>query len=276
MSAKSKKLYAPESRENQVLDFNSDALRSLTEKIESNFKNQGKRAIAKDAPARPKTKNLNSEKKAGEHTAKTPVSSSIVKAASNGSTAIGKQKPTVPLKTRQGKKRLRDGRLKEESYGRQGVNVNTTKLGAWNRKIGSDNDTNIDEEIRALGGTQEDVDLIADVLSESELEGGESGTTQNLRSGFEKEILQLVRQLGVDRVAKKELMAGLESKEADDLEEPEETRNLEMVSPNKVMIGVNRALQNAKSIVRGQRSLVSKQQCPFYSPFDIHTDFDLV
>ena len=255
MPAKSVKLYAPKIMKNQDPSFNPDALRSLTEKIETNFKNQGKGPISKEGPARPKSK-ASKFQKTKEHVARAPV------LASNGNAAIGKQKPTEALKTSQGKKRLRDGRVKEGSYGTKGVDVNTIKLGTKNWRMGSDSDTNIDEDFRALGGTEDDFDLIVDVMSESEIEGEEVVLTKNLG----KEIFQLVRQLGVDRMGKKEMMKGFESEETDEVEdsqEPEETQNPDMITSNKVTIGVKRALQTATSVGKGQRSLVSNQPCPF-------------
>lgn len=276
MPAKSKKLNAFESTENLVPDFNPDALRSLTEKIESNFKNQGKGVSSKDAPARPKTKTTNVQKKTGENSAKALISTSAVKAASNGSTATGRQKPTVALKTSQGKKRWRDGRVKEEKKGTRGGDVNAIKLGTGNRKIDLDNDTNIDEEMKALGGTKEDVDLIANAMSESEMEGEEAGPSKNLGNGLERELLQLVRQLGADRVGKKEVMANSESEEADEVGEVEKNRDPDTISPNKVPIGVKPALQTATPVGKGQRSLVSKQNGRFFRLSDIYADFGLV
>lgn len=270
MSAKSKKLHAPESTGKQVLDLNPDALRSLTEKIETTLKKPGKGANLKDVPVRSKTKAPNVKKKSGEHSSKTPVSTSVVKAVSNGSSEIVKQKPTMALKTNQGKKRLRDGRVKEESYGRKGHDVNNIKLGSRNRKPALGKDTKFDEEVRALGGTKEDVGLVAEVVSESEMEDEEAGLGKNLRNGLEKEILQLVRQLGVDRMGRNELMAGSESEEADGVDEQEDGEDPGMGPSSKVTNAVKPALQTATSVGKGQRSMVRKQNGPL---FDTHADF---
>ena len=276
MPAKSMKLHAPDSHEDHVPDFNPDALRSLTEKIEISFKNKGKGAISKGAQARSKTQTSKAKRKGGEQVTKAPVSTSAVKAICNSSTEIGKQKPTIALKATQGKKRSRDGRVKEESSRRKGDDANTIMLGTKNRKGGSgNNDTSIDEEVRALGGTNEDVGLIADVISESELEEGEAGLGKNLGSGLEKEILQLVRQVRVDRMGEKILMAESESDEADEADKFEENGYSDMIPPSKVAIGAKPALQTATSVGKGQRSLVSKQQCHVFIIFDIDADFGL-
>ncbi len=276
MPSKSKKLHASEFTENSVPDFNPDALRTLTEKIESNFKNQGKGVRSKDAPARAKIEASNARKKTRENATKAQVSASAVKAASNGSTATGRQKSTAALKTTQGKKRLRDGRVKEASYGTKVGDVNATKLGTRQRNIGPDKDTNIEEEVRALGGTKEDVDLIANVMSESEMEGEKSALSKKSGNGLEKEILQLVRQLGVDTVGKKALMAVSESEEADEVNELQRNPDPDMIPTNKGTIGDKPALQTATSVGKGQRHLVSKQKCLVFGLFDNHADVGLV
>lgn len=264
MPVKSNKTHASESTANQVMDFNPDALRSLTEKIESTLKTPGKGANPKDVPVRAKNKNPNLKKKSGEDLSKAPASTSAVKAINHGSTVIGKQKPTMALKASQGKKRLRDGRVKEESYRRKERDVNTIKLGGRNWKPGSGEETKLDEEVRALGGTREDVELIAEVVSESEMEDEEAGLGKTLRDGLEKEILQLVRQLGVDRVGRNELMADSEPEEADEVNELKSIEDHGMGPSSKVTNGVKPAIQNTTSVGKGQRSMVSKQECRIF------------
>lgn len=275
MPAKPMKLNASGFTTTHVPDFDQDALRSLTEKIEGNFKGQGKGAISKDAPARVKTTTPKVKKKIGENTSKTPVSTSTVKVASNDTTAMGKHKSAVALRTTQGKKRLRDGRVKEERHRTIGDDVNTIKLGSRNSKTGSHRNTEIDEEMIALGGTKEDADLIADVMSESEMEGETAEPHEQLGDGFEKEILQMVRQLGVDRVGKRDLMADSESEEANRIKDLEENRQYDTASSNEMPTGVKPALKTATSLGKGQRSLVSKQQYLSSSPSSIHADFGL-
>ena len=260
---------------NMIPDFSPESLRSLTDQIESNLKSQGKRAISNDTPARPKTKALNVEKTRGDHAAKSPVSAPAVQTASNGGTAIGKQKPTVASKPSQAKKRLRDGRIKEESDGTKGSNTCTRKLEISKRKIGLDEDNSFDKEMRALGGTEEDVDLIANIVSESEMEDEEVRLSNNPGDGLGKEILQLVRQLGVDKVAKETLMADFAPEVADEAQDPKESRNSDMTPSNNETLGTKLVLQNATSVGRSQRSLVSKQQCPFFGNFHDNADLGL-
>ena len=265
-----------EPTDSQVPSLDSDALRSLTEKIESSFKNQGKRAISGDTPARSKTKVPDVKKKEGLYVANAPALNSAAKIAGNCGTTIGKQKPTVAPRTSQGKKRLRDGRGKEESYGTKAGGVNSIKLGTRNSKIRSDKHNNIHEEVRALGGTKEDVDLIADVMSDSEMENEDSGWSKDLDNGFERDIEQLVRQLGVDRVGKKELIADSQSEGADEVGGLADTVHLDIIPSNKVAFNVKSALQTTTSIGKGQRSLVSKQQCLIFRLFDLCAEFEFV
>ena len=267
MRALSYKYYTSDPTETRVPEFNSATLRSLTETIDSNLKDQGKRAISKDTAAKSKSKTLNSKRKRREDVARSPVSNSTVYVASNGSKTTRKQKPTGALKTSRGKKRLRDGRIKGENDERKASNISISKLRTSNSEFGSGNDNNIHEEIRALGGTEEDVELIANVISESEIEKEEARPSKDLENCVEKEMLQLVRQLGIDRVAKKELMVDSESEEADEVEEMEKNWNPDMTPPNKESVGVDLALQDAVTVGRGQRSLVSKQQCLFFGPY---------
>lgn len=274
MATKSKKLNASDSMTTQVPDFNQDAMRSLTEKIEINLKSQGKGAILKDASAKPKPKTPNVKRKTGELAAKVLESASAVKVARNDTTAMGKQKPAVALRAIQGTKRLRDGRIKEERYRAIGDDVNTIKLGSRKLTTGSGQNTIFDKEMKALGGKKEDVDLIADILSESEMEGEAAGP-HKMGDGFENEMLQFVRQLGVDRVDKSELMADSESEQADWVEDLEENRVHDTPTSNQVTTGVKLALKNATAVGQGQRSLVSKQQYPCFSPCDIRADSGL-
>lgn len=274
MPAKPRKLNASESIESQVPDFNQDSMRSLTEKIEIKLKSQGKGAILKDASAKPKTNTPSVKGRSGENAAKGPESTFAGKVARNNATPMRKQKPAAAPRTTLGMKRFRDGRIKEERYTGTGDDVNTIKLGSRRLTMGSVKNTDFDEEMKALGGEKEDVDLIADIISESEMEG-EAAEPSKMGDGFEKEMLQLVRQLGVDRVGKSELMADSESEQANRMEDLEENGIHETTPSNQVTTGVRLALKTATSAGKGQRSLVSNQQCPVFSPCDIDADSGL-
>lgn len=263
MPAPSKKYHTPDFPKNRIPDFSPESLRSLTDQIESSLKSQGNRAIWKDTAARPKARTPSAEKKRGYHAAKSPVSVPVVQATSNGSTTTGKQRPTGASKPRQGKKRSRDGYIKEVSDGMKGGNASAKKFETSKRTIESEKDNSLVEDIRALGGTRDDFDLIANIESESEMEDEELRPIKNPGNVLQKEISQLVRQLGVDKVAKEELMAISASEVADEVQELEENRNHDMTPSNKELLDINLMLQNATSLGRSQRSVVSQPRRPF-------------
>lgn len=263
MPALSRKYHTPDFPKNRIPDLSPKSLRSLTDRIESNLTSQGIRADLNDTVARPKAKTPIVEKNSGDHAAKSPISAPAIQTVSYGSTAIGKQRPTGALKPRQGKKRLRDGRIKEESDGTKGSNTSAGKVETSKRTIGSDKDNSLDKEIRALGGTKDDFDLIANIVSESEMEDEEVRPINNSGNVLQKEILQLVRHLGVDKVAKEELMADSAPEVADEFQELEENRNPDMTPSNKELHDIKLVLQNATSVGRSQRTVVSQPRRPF-------------
>lgn len=248
----------------------------MTDQIESNLKSQDNRAILNNTAARLKAKTPSVGNRRGDHAAKSPTSAPAVQATSNGSTAIEKQRRTGTSKPRQGKKRLRDGRSKEESDGTKGSNASAKKFETSKRTIESDKDNGLDKEIRALGGTREDFDLIANNVSESEMEDGEVRPIKHPGNVLQKEILQLVRQLGLDKVAKEELMADSASEVADEVQELEENRNSDMTPSNKEVLDIKLMLQDATSVGRSQRTVVSQPaSTPILGIFDDHADFGL-
>ena len=260
MPTKSKNPHFPPPLENSVPDFDPHTLRSLTDKIESNLIYPNKGGVSKGTPARLKTKTPSlGVKHRHPITASRP--DSAVNSASNGNMMRGKQNPAGTPDSSQRKKRLRDGRVKEEGHWKRSNDVNSIKLGSRNRSTRSDGDIIFDEEIRALGATKEDVDLIAELASGSEIEGEEASLSS--ASGLKQETLQLIRQLGVDRVGKRYLIAESNSVEADKVEVLEEDIHPEIISSNAGGIGIKPALSNASSAGKGQRSLVSTQPFPF-------------
>ena len=253
-----KNQYASEPIENQYSDLNPDVLRSLTVNVESKLKNQRKGPISKEAAARPKTNESSTKQKSGEPLLKVSVSTSAVRATNNASTLIQDRKPTMVLKMSQGKKRLRDGHVKDNSNGTKGKPVNKISIWTNNREILSGNSDKLDEDVRALGGTREDIDLTAGAESESEMEGEATRLNKNQENGLETEIFQLIRQLGIDRLAKRDLLADSESEEADEVGELQESWSPAKASSKERPIGVNPALFSAAFDGKGLKSLVSK------------------
>ena len=235
--------------ENQYSDLSPDVLRSLTVNVESKLKNQRKG---------PKTNGSSIKQKGREHLLKVSESTSALRATNNASTPISDRKPTMVLKMSQGKKRLRDGHVKGNSNGTKGKPVNIIRIGTNTRKFLSGNSDKLDEDIRALGGTKEDVDLTADVESGSEMEGEATKLNKNQENGLETEISQLIRQLGVDTLAKRDSLADFESEDADEVGGLQESWSPAKASSNARPIGVKPALLTAAFVGKGLKSLVSK------------------
>ena len=169
-----------------------------------------------------------------------------------------KRKLTLASEMGRGKKRLQNGSVKDEGDGSAIDGLKTIERAIKKLKTRSDNDNDLNEEIRALGGTKEDVDLIADIASESEMEGNQSRLSKHLGNGLEKELAQLVQQLGVHRVAQKELMAGFESDDATETEELKDGQDAHEPPPSSKMIDLKSVSQAAICDGQGQKSLVSK------------------
>ena len=218
------------STEYQIPDFTPETLQNLTKHIASSLKSTA---------AGPRTKPSNANKELGEFAIKTRVSNA---AASDGITAKGNQKPISALKSSQAKKRSRDGRIKERSDGTKGKNE-TSRLQNNKKKNISEIDNKMDEEIRALGGTKEDVALMANLMSGSEIEDEDARPRNESGDGLEKEVLRLVRQFGVDRVSQEEVVASSDSEEGEEVEKLEDIRSSDLTT----------------SFGRDQSSLVSRE-----------------
>ena len=268
-----RKLHASKTTRIEISDFDADALRSLTHKTVSNSKDPDKGAISKNVAARPTANIRLVGKQSGQHAAKTRVSTSTLQTAGNGDTPMAEQKRMMALQRHQGRKRLRAGRTKNEGDGTEVQEVEALNIG--DRKLRSDYDNNIGEEMRALGGTKEDVDLIADAASDSEMEGNEVRPSKKLRSSLEKEIEKLVRQVAVHRLAKTESINDFAPRASIEIETIEDNRHPSVKLDSEV-IGVKPTAQ--KDVGNGQRSLVSKQQRLFsFLSMTMHqADFGLV
>ncbi|KAL6718124.1 RNA-binding ribosome biosynthesis protein mak21 [Lecanora helva] len=189
--------------EDAVPSFDSDTLSDLTQKIQVKLDRNDESSAPVSKPRgqkgqkrerKPDTnkvsqvrnaflKNKNPIKQAGE--------------ANGRSENVGSVKSSMAPKLNEGKKRLRNGNVKEPSHQKGKGNIDSTELGPDASKSTIAGDLDLGEELRNLGGTQEDIDLIADAPSDSELEA-----VGPLHDDITKEVYQFVRQLGVDKVSK--------------------------------------------------------------------------
>lgn len=101
-------------------------------------------------------------------------------ATPNASANKGKQspaKPSRPQDSAQGKKRDRNGEVIAREQNKGGI----TKQEKPKAGKKSNDDETLRQEILAMGGTEEDLDLLADVDSESEVEGESGKVDDDLR-----------------------------------------------------------------------------------------------
>ncbi|KAL8936601.1 MAG: hypothetical protein Q9216_004844 [Gyalolechia sp. 2 TL-2023] len=98
-----------------------------------------------------------------------------------------------------GKKRLRDGQVKDSADTNQLKSASKVK-GRRNKDFVDH--SRLEQEILALGGTKDDLKLIEDGLSDSEFEGGTSNSETPAARGLKKELLRLVQELGIEKVSR--------------------------------------------------------------------------
>ena len=175
-----------------------DTLLSLTEKIQQNLKK---------APSDEKPRNLavKTSKKQREEiqtsggvellvrSTKPPTNSEGRK---NGIAELAEKKSAQIPAPQEGRKRLRDGQVKASPNSRS--DANKTKLGTKGSK-GVKASFNIEAEILALGGTKDDYELIAEALSDSEIEGEDLAQAKASRNDLQKDLARLVKELGVEK-----------------------------------------------------------------------------
>lgn len=139
-----------------------------------------------------------------------------------------KEKDTTPKKSgrnqesAQGKKRDRNGDVIAREEKKAGKNKQSKPEGP---KQGGQDET-LRQEILALGGTEEDLDLLAGVDSESEVEGGPSksktkGGDDDLRKELSK-MLEAAGQVVPDDLADEEAEAEDQDEAEEDIEDEED------------------------------------------------------
>ena len=211
--------------------FNADALSNLTLNVESKLKNKGSSTVSKKSRWTGNSgekSELRRSKKAPKPVIQAPESRSIETPKVNGNdSSQAKAKPSQPVKISQGKKRSSDGKVKSPTDPPKNANgVNGTKLGVRSLKSTSNVNPAIEDDIRALGGTEDDIGLIADAPSDLELEN-ENEHGDDKSGNISKEVQQLIRQLGVDKL-------GLQEQAYETEDEDEEEHDAIHVEENSV------------------------------------------
>lgn len=263
MPGKVKRTAAGPTQDLELPEFTSAALSNLTQKIESSLKKQTNGTVSKGSTPKPRKNGS----KDHEGQSATPVEVTkprpTSKSKTNGTTsARSKHESAAPPKMEQGKKRSRDGKIKEPGDLRRKGNVNGMKLGAKPQKPMATGEVDIEEDVRALGGTREDIDLVDNAASDSELEGvAEDVAGPDLK----KELHQLIRQLGVDSVAQQDASDLSESDEAkgDPQAEP---KGKEKLKPAEAEAnGVKPSSRATKRLGKGQLSLIFQSQSEWHA-----------
>lgn len=122
-----------------------------------------------------------------------------------GKFSFGAVKPSPVVKRPATGKRKRpdNGPLKGSKDITSGVN--SIKLGSRSANNDSVTKSRLEEEILALGGEREDIDLILGAGSESEMEEIAAPVTSGLQKDFQKDLRRFVTDLGIRDVENKEL-----------------------------------------------------------------------
>ena len=222
MPSENKESSGENSQASQLPQFNADTLERLTEKIASKIKKPNNSTVSKAGKAELKKNRPEHVGSKQELSNKAKAPRPIFAVQSNGTTPATKVIETASRpKPGQGKKRLRDGRVKTTSSAGKGNDVNNIKLGPRPEKTLLPEKSNIEDDIEALGGTKDDLDLIADVPSDSEIEGDTTGFDGASGGSLTTELQKLVRQLGVDKVAQKEILKPSSSEGGDNIQSKE-------------------------------------------------------
>ena len=263
MPAKFEKSNAGTVQDPQLPEFNSDTLSSLTQRIESSLKKQTNGAVSKSSTPKPKKSKRKGEESNGTDPVESPKPRALPKIETNGKPqARSKRERGSALALNQGKKRSRDGKIKEPESLRNEGNVNSAKLGTRTKQSGPDEDVDMDEAMRALGGTKEDIDLFADAASDSELEGAQ---VEAARPDLKQELHQLIRQLGVDSVAQNNVSEISNSEEEEEVRQPQRKNKDQSKAPLEDANGVNLASQASKRSGKGSLSLVFPSQSEWHA-----------
>lgn len=224
MPARTKAQSNAVSQDTDFPELKADALSNLTARIADKLKKPTVGAKTKNQPT--KARPAKSERK------QAPPSQASVPA----------------VKEQHGKKRLRDGQVKEarsvESKG------DASKARSKKDTNGAPSRAQIEEEILALGGSKEDLDLVADVASELELEGTKPSKAP--RNDLKKELMKFVQDIGIQTV-------NYESSESEDEEEADDAILVAVTSNSAAVAPVGGAKGTsvpAKVSARGAPGLV--------------------
>lgn len=175
--------------------------------------------------------------------------------AANASANKGKQspaKPSRPQDSAQGKKRDRNGEVIAREQNNGGMNKQEKPKGGKK----SNDDETLRQEIMAMGGTEEDLDLLAGVDSESEVEGESGKVDDDLRKQLSS-MLEAAGHVVPEDLADDEVE---EDEIEDDEEEVESEDDLENSEDNAESSGPESDIEEAPAPrIKDNESVVPKE-----------------
>lgn len=197
MPSRSRKNISYDEHSNSLPDLNASALQGLTQRIQDTLHGSSK------APFRPQTRNakkgkLKISEKPLVHERKSP---SVVKEQRNARSSQPKSTAQKKTEQSQGKKRLRNGGVKDNRNKNkvERSNANTVKLGSGSARPALADDGGLEKEVLALGGTTEDLELLREADSDSELDGDKGVVVRGRDVGLKNELLRVVQGLGIQK-----------------------------------------------------------------------------
>lgn len=264
MQSKTALKHRNDSEKEQTFELRPDALSSLTQKIQIGLKEPINGQSQKAPSARSIKKKSEKLQKADGPVPKNEVSSSSSKTVHDGTTQKLVSRSAAPSKQDQGKKNFRDSQTKNQKPGEKGkTDVNSIKVGAKSarpREGAVAKYSDLEDEIMALGGNKEDLDLLEELDSDSEIDG-ETLKPDSAMGSLSKELQVMVKELGFDKVGQKDL-SNVEDEDEDEMEAdrvsqmngraPANTLQQAEMNGNRVDSQVN------KTSVRPQSQLVGR------------------
>lgn len=252
------------SQETELPSLKPEALWSLTKKIEVNLK----KAPVERASKTPQLKPPKARKTKDSNSRPTELSEAKVKTtAKSRNGGVTQSAPKLPLPVPQrpeGKKRFRDGQIKGPDNSRS--EVNKIKVTGRESSKASRHNLNIEEEILALGGTKDDYQLIADALSDSEIEGNDMDIHSVPLDDMQRELLRLVKELGVEKAHAQEQGDPQGEEQDDSFEDGDRDSNPLNVPPRINGNGEKSTLQLTGATGKGSSYIV----CPFHMLHQVH------
>lgn len=226
----------------QGLSLNPDMMSSLANKIEASLK-QAKNGRNGKFSKKNKPESSSTERKPvmdSEINGKASVPKYRLETSATTHGAKGRAARTLNSGSEnRGKKRSSDGQLKEPNNREFRTNGAATTRESHANLSGER--SALEQDVLALGGSKDDLDLVKGDASESEIDGDASTSKAPASKGLKKELLRFVQELGIKEVP-------LEAQEDSGLDEQEHgsaLRNTKSKAPETTRVEMS-ALQRSK------------------------------